>query len=117
MNQSQLKYARERAEGIFKRAKENLKTKHTIPAFKLTREERLKALEYGHFKIDYTANRHWFEENITFLCESDAEFNQAGHDADLKTLTDSYNKLLDELVLGDNQEALKLLQAFEVAND
>lgn len=116
MNQTQLKYAKERAEGIFKRAKENLKTKHTVPAFRLSREERFQALEQGHFKIDRGLTRHHLEDQIIFFAENNQEFNQIAHDADLAKLTLDYNKLLDELVLGDNQEALKLLQAFEVAN-
>lgn len=116
MNQTQLKYARDRATKILARRKETLEASFTTPAVTLNCLERLEALKAGKFKVDTkkaSDNRLWWHSGVTFTAERAKKFDKKGHDAALAALNADYEKLIDELVLGDNEQALALLKAFE----
>lgn len=116
MNQTQLKYARDRATKILARRTETLKASFTVPAVKLSCLERLEALKAGKFKVDTKKagdNRVWWHSGVTFTAERAEKFDKKRHDAALAALNADYEKLIDELVLGDNEQALALLKAFE----
>jgi hypothetical protein len=111
MNQSQLKFARARAETILKRRLEALQTRLTTPAVSLSDEEKLTALEAGAFRIcPATRYRSWYNR-VKFTGEYgglDAEAYALGE----KDLRAQFAKLEEELVLGDNTAALEALRAF-----
>lgn len=118
MNQTQLKYARDRAAKILARRKETLEASFTVPAVELSCAERLEALKAGKFKVDakqLNNARHWWHQAVTFTAERPKKYDKKGHEAALAVLQKSYEKLIDELVLGDNEQALALLKAFETA--
>lgn len=137
MNQTQVKYARQRAQEIFNEKKSRLKKDFSKPGKTLSLKDKLKALQLGEFEIvepvvnqtvamrngisisyydDYRYNnRSGLESCIQFKAETKPTFDAAGHTAAEKALTEAYRALTDELMLGDNQEALKLLKAFEAA--
>ncbi|WP_066803268.1 hypothetical protein [Sphingomonas asaccharolytica] len=117
MNQAQLKYARARAERVFRDRKDAIVAKHTTPAVRLSTGEQLDALRAGAFKIDKKAGqlRYGWEYGVTFTAERDQKVNQPEIDRETAELTEAYRKLEDELVLGDNEQALVLLRAFEGA--
>jgi hypothetical protein len=115
MNQTQVKYARARAESVYKKRKAAIEAKHTVPAVKLTRTEKLFALTAGAFRVDTTYTGYGWSDAVTFPAERDQEVNQVAIDAEQAALADAYRKLEDELVLGDNEQALALLRAFEEA--
>lgn len=115
MNQTQLKYARSRAEAAFNRLKTKLRDDYTVPAVTLNNEDRRKALNSRKFKVrPAVLNRGWeITDYIEFTEESAGSFDKDGHDVALKQLKAQYEDLMDQLILGDHQEALKLLRAFE----
>lgn len=115
MNQTQLKYARERAAKTFTARKAALEKKFTTPAVKLTSIEKLEALKAGKFKIDTKTDqlRYGWDHGVTFPAEKPRKFDQKGFDEALAALTERYDALVGELVLGDNEAALALLKAFE----
>lgn len=118
MNQTQLKHALGRAAAILKLRTERLKVAHTVPAVKLSTQERLQALRDGAFTVVDVppgSYRAYLSDFLAFNAERDEAFDKDAHDAALAELTKAYNTLVDELVLGDNQTALVLLRAFEDA--
>jgi len=117
MNQAQLKYARERAEKLFRDRLLSLKVKHTVVAVALSTNEKYEALKTGAFTIDKAANRSgWnWADAVKFKGESAGYINTDKLDADVAKLTSTYRNLTDELILGDNEKALELLKAFEAA--
>jgi hypothetical protein len=115
VNQSQIKYARERAGTLRNGREKTLREKHTTPSVSLSCEEKLKALKDGRFKVVKVASNDWWHKGVNFTDEVKGGLNQKAFDKDLAELNASYTKLIDELVLGDNEEALRLLKAFEAA--
>lgn len=121
MNQTQIKYARERAAVIRKRREEALREKHTVTPKLLTDDEKLKALKTGAFTITplkdrQTGNfRNSWINYVNFTGEVKGGLDLKAFNAEFEKLDAAYRKLIDELVLGDNEQALALLRAFEAA--
>lgn len=136
MNQTQVKYARQRAQEIFNDKKAALKGKFSSPGKTLTLTQKLNALEAGEFTIvepasaqntanlssvylevysayPYRSNKSELEQRIRFNAETAPTYDTKAEDEAHKALKSTYLALTDELMLGDNQEALKLLKAFE----
>lgn len=116
MNQTQLKYARERANKIFKEKEVALTNKYTTPAKTLTTDQKLEALKAGDFKIVKSTkgsyNRMWW--NDVDFGETFAVIDVEKRDPELAELRKKFEALTDELVLGDNETALQLLKDFEL---
>ena len=116
MNQTQIKYARERAANVLSARKKALTAAHTTPAVALTGAERLQAIKDGAVKLDFKGvsdNNHWWHSAVSFTAERPVKVNTKALNAATATLQATYDKLIDELVLGDNEAALALLRAFE----
>lgn len=115
MNQTQVKYARERAASIYKRRCADLTKKHTVEAVILTTDEKLKALKAGAFTVkpakDRRSNYSW-SENVIFAGEIKGGLDDKYEMAKAQ-LDAAFTRLNDELVLGDNEQALRLLEAFD----
>lgn len=118
MNQTQLKYVRQRAESIYSLRCKNLTNKFTQQSLTLKPEEIIEALQNGKFvlktEIQTRYNSGYLRDYITFPDECPQIIDLDGLAVPQKTLKDEYQKLLDELILGDNEQALALLKAFEV---
>lgn len=110
MNATQMKYAKERANEIYRNRQRAIEDKYR--AKQLTTEQYLDALEAGRFKIDRTkANDRWnWTTAVIFI---DVEPDKGARQKEIDELAEVYRNLIDELVLGDNEEALKLLKNFE----
>jgi hypothetical protein len=108
MNQTQLKYARERAAAIKRRREEKLTALRNDAT--LDNDARAKALKEGRFEVR-GKGYNWYDR-VVFLDApkgmSDKEYSEAH-----TKLREEYDRLIDELVLGDQDEALKMLRAFE----
>jgi len=118
MNQLQVKYARQRAEAIYNDKRKDLEAKHRIGGVQLNIKQRLKAVVNGEITITEPAAHqgpHQWYYQISFNAEKQPSFDNDAYEAEGKKLKTSFNALMDELMLGDNQEALKLLKAFEAA--
>ena len=117
MTQTQVKYARQRAEAIYQDKVKALEAKYTTKGVSLTSKERLNALVDGDFEVkepaDYQSAHQWYHQ-VVFTAEKPGVFDRDSYNKDVADLKVKLTKLTDELVLGDNQEALKLLKAFEV---
>jgi hypothetical protein len=103
MNQTQVKYARQRAQEIYGDKRKDLEDRHRTNGVQLDIKQRLKAVADCEITI---------EEPTAFQGPHQWSY-QISFEAEAKKLKTSFNALLDELMLGDNQEALKLLKAFE----
>jgi hypothetical protein len=116
MNQTQVKYARARAEALFKTRTAAIKAKHTTPAVKLTQAEKFDALRAGQFTIAPENSRYGWSDCVVFTAARDETVDQDAIDREQAALAAAYRTLEDELVLGDNEQALALLRAFEAAD-
>lgn len=117
MNQAQVKYARQRAEAIYGDKRKDLEAKHRIGGVQLDIRQRLKAVADGEITIAEPHNHqgpHQWYYQISFNAEKQASFDNDKYNTEAAELKKNFNALMDELMLGDNQEALKLLKAFEV---
>ena len=111
MNSTQTKYARERAKDIFNDKMAELSKKYTAKPF--TTDEAIEALLAGKFKIVEVPKNYsnqWYNR-VSF--DDAPKVDTEAHMEERRALQEKYRRLLDELVLGDNQEALKLLKAFK----
>jgi len=121
MNQSQLKYARERAKKLYDKRVKDLTAAHTTEAVPMSDDDKLKALKAGAFRIvpakDRPENgwRSSWANNVIFPGEVKGGLNTKTFAPAKDQLDKDYTALLDELVLGDNEQALALLRAFEAA--
>ena len=116
MNQTQVKYARQRAQEIYSDKRKDLEDRHRTNGVQLDIKQRLKAVADGEITIaepSASQGPHQWSYQISFNAEKQPSFDKDTYEAEAKKLKTSFNALLDELLLGDNQEALKLLKAFE----
>lgn len=110
MNQSQLKYARMRAEALLKQKEVELTEKYTTPAKSLTDQEKIDAVLSGQFTI--RTDKGWWYTRIDFG-EQMKTIDIDKRDPELKKLRESFTKLMDEMILGDDDLALEMLREFE----
>jgi hypothetical protein len=111
MNQSKIKYLKQRVDETYndKRATINLEYKKVA----MSADEKLEALKEGRFTFkDSTASKygHYIEDFVVF--EEAPEPDTAERDAKLAELLKKKTELLDEIVLGDEENALQLLRGF-----
>lgn len=111
MNATQLKYARERANKIYKSKADEIDKEYQVKP--LTVEESLEALQKGEFTIvePVRYSRGSWASWVSF--NASPVPNEEERRTRKETLQTSFTKLMDELVLGDNEKALELLKAFE----
>lgn len=119
MNQTQIKYARERANAIYTRKQNDLRKLYTTEAKLLSTDEKLKALKAGAFTIvpqkdrnDSGFRRSW-DNFVLFTDEIKGGLNTDAFEKAKAKLDADFTRINDELVLGDNEQALKLLEAFD----
>lgn len=117
MNQSQLKYVKLRAEAIYNDKKKALREEHTTEAKLITNEEKLNAILTGDFTIMDKPRGSFYRPSwwqyVNFHGEVIGGLNNDTYTPAAKILEDKFTQLMDELVLGDNRQALELLKAFE----
>lgn len=118
MRKDQVAYAAVRADTILQDKKRELDRKYTTPAKSLTDDEKAVAMAEGRFTVDlskvgYGRYSCGWANAVTFPEEYGSTFDVEGHRREYKPLLDAYNRLLDELMLGDNAKALELLREFE----
>jgi hypothetical protein len=100
MNQSQLKYARERLEKAFHEKQAKVGRRYGY-----TNEEKIKLWEEGKASIQLVNN------SLSIVFENEDEYKKE-QNAKYEAVAIEYRKVLDELMLGDNAAALELINKF-----
>lgn len=117
MNQQQKKYALERITEIYKKKSAAIKEKHTTKAVRLSPQERLKAFKSGKFKIRPDASTIGSYTDVVDIITFNDEAPEKADDKKISALQDAldkeYNRVRDEIVLGDPGAALELIRKFE----
>lgn len=114
MNRDQIKYVTERAQSMYNSKRQSLIKQFTTPAVTLTDFEKLEALRDGSFSIKENAGRFYYlNDVIEFPQERLQVIDSEGLDKASTQLSKVYNKLMDELMLGDSEQALQMLKEFE----
>lgn len=117
MNQQQRKYARERVGVICAKKERELRKKHTTESVRLSRHERFKAFKNG----DYTIKKGVSQEItsytdvmdiVDFKGEKKEKVNETALQKDLASVREQANNIVDQIMLGDAEEAMKLIEEF-----
>lgn len=104
MNSQQLKYARERLNEIYREKQQKIGSSYS---WGLSTEEKIKAYNEGNVGIDHDG-----QGNFKIVFEGEVERREELKLADEKLKKD-YKNILDELVLGDTEVALHLINSFK----
>lgn len=116
MNKQQRDYAMNRVEAVARAKIEAIKEKHTKPGVHLTPEERYQALVKGEFKVRKSLVRIHpttdVEDAITFNAERKTTRDEAKIDAEVAKVAAEATRIKDQLMLGDSQAALEMIEAF-----
>jgi hypothetical protein len=113
MTQAQVKYARQRAEQIYGTKRQAIERAHTTEAVTLTTEEKIAAIKADRIEVNNSSQSSYWAYNIKFIDERPKTVRLDQAQPEITKLKQDFDKLMDELMLGDNEEALALLKAFE----
>ena len=116
MNQQQRKYALERVTTIKQQKIQGAKDKYITKGNRLSGTERLKALKAGEFtvnpKVRSITDYQDIHSVLIFDGESETVENTEALSKAKTTLESEANKVADQIMLGDAQAALRLIEAF-----
>lgn len=117
MNVQQQKYALERVSSINKRLMSELRNKHTTPAIKVSGKEQLKLIKQGKVKFNKSITEVGYYTKVEQLYDfskfkSPEKLDEKKYKPESDKLRVKYDQVRDEIVLGDEEQALKLIQAF-----
>ena len=117
MRQDQIKYVTARAESIYNERLHVLRRKYTTPAKSFSNKEKAQALADGRFTVDIervSDDRYsgGWSSGVSFPEEHDSKLDEKYY-VEANKVRDQFNKLMDELMVGDNTQALALLRTFE----
>jgi len=121
MNQTQKMYIRKRIEGILQSKATELRKKLTVPTKTLSPREKVEMIYTGKIKLrprkDVPLNSS-SSLYINYLYdfskyETRGGMNQEEYNKKFKLLTNKANTIIDNVMLGDAEEALKLISDFE----
>ena len=110
MNATQMKYAKERAKDLYNARRIEIDNRYRPEALGL--DACLEAIKSGDFTLkepEGYGKQTWYNWVSFNRAPTPDKKAQAKEQEDLKA---GYVRLIDELVLGDNEKALQLLKAF-----
>lgn len=121
MNQQQKGYLKKRIEGIKMEKIRVLQNDCTVKGNTLKNEERVDLIYDGKVSLkdkDDVKYKNYGMYTIADLYEfspfeSKRKFDQKRYDEGRVTITNSANKLIDEAMLGDAEEAIAMIKEFE----
>lgn len=103
MNSQQLKYAKERLEQLYRQKSDAL---GSVYSWGLTQEEKIRAFHDGDYGVELKNN------GFVVVFSGDEEKKEFKRKESVK-LKEEYNRIMDELVLGDQEQALALINQFK----
>ena len=111
MNQAQVKYARTRIDDIAAKKRLEIQDKFTVQKPIMSFEDKIEAIKAGQF----AKGKYDGLDYIVFdaLKDEGKERRELDKKKELDAVGAFKTKLLDELMLGDSEEALKAIQDFE----
>jgi len=114
MNSTQLKYAKGRANDIYRERNDAITKKYKAKCKTISEKDKLKALLKGEVSIKpYKEGAYYQNAWYNYVVFHDeVEFDFASCKKEEEALKNEYQKILDQLVLGDSEEALRLLEQF-----
>lgn len=115
MNQSQIKYAKTKIENLYWEKQSKIEEKYKVPS--LSSAEIHERLIEGRFSIkEFQPKRYYggyLSEYIVIEGQEQSEELKKQRTDALEALKESKSRMMDELILGDAQEALEILRRFE----
>lgn len=122
MNQTQKNYIRKRVEGMLQTKISDARVKLTVKAERLTNRQRVRMIQDGEVKMKpkreldningiYGANLDTVFDFSKY--ETKGGLDNTAYQAGIKKLRAKANSINDKVMLGDSEEALKLIEEFE----
>ncbi|MNY38082.1 hypothetical protein D3C86_1726810 [compost metagenome] len=110
MNQTQIKYVRGRIEEIYAENQKKLATKYAGPRLSMSLQEKIEAIKESKFDIGQAKTL----DSLLFhaLKDEDAAARNEAHKKAQAELVLAKRALLDELLLGEAEQALEALSNF-----
>lgn len=126
MNQDQKKYAMKRVEQIERAKRDQIKkSDYTTPAITFDAAKRLKLFKAGKYKLSPAMKEEtnnpfercyvYFNKAFLFDGEREESFDDKKFDAARDKISNQANKIRDQIMLGDSEKALAMIQEFEKA--
>ncbi len=117
MNQQQVKYTIDRINSIERQRTEALRLEYLVPAKFITDEDIIQLIKTGAvtFRSDIKRDRHGYLQVTDIFDLSEHTWHQhqrAGWEEAVAELKAQASRVRDEVMLGDNAEALRLLKEF-----
>lgn len=118
MNQQQRKYAMQRMAELLRKKNKALKEEYKVPGKQLTWQEKIALVKRGKVSIrpkyaDSTDSYARLNDLFDFSEHEKRESQRSGYTAALDKLEKKGKRICDELMLGDAEEAKRLIQEFE----
>lgn len=114
MNEKEKTYTLKRLSEIFFSKQSTIITKYSTPAVTLNKDQRLEELKKGRFSIKevVSGDSSYLSSFIVFDKEKLGSSDQLAIKEDNFKLKCEYDKIRDQVMLGTDEEALKLLKSF-----
>lgn len=116
MNQTQVRYACKRVKEILAEKEREIRKEYADPVVaSMTTEQKLNAIANGNYTVRKDSNKgysYWYN-CIVFNDQVVKRKDKKPMLAKIDKLRKEANRLIDEFMLGDAEEALKLLKKFE----
>lgn len=111
MNQAQVKYARNRIDEISSQKLKEVQEKYSYKGVSLSFEEKIEEIKAGRF----TKGKYEDLSYIVFDAQKDLDKDrrEAAKSIETEAIKKFKTQLLDGLMLGDSEEALKAIKDFE----
>lgn len=117
MNKSEKDYAFKRVSSICRRKESAIKSKFPKANICLTKREKVASIKSGKAKlkknIDYSSYRLEIEDVFEWPKKADIENAKKLVNIEISSLHKHTTKVKDEIMLGDEEKALKLIREFE----
>lgn len=107
MNQTQIKYARQRLEKIYGEKRRAIEARYKQTGWSF--EQLIDFLKAGDFTV--TGDRGYWAYNIKFPDPEQPDLE--AKKAEFEKLDKAFERTMDELIIGDSDLALELIKSFE----
>lgn len=115
MNNQQLKYAKDRIDSIYRHNCNKVRDHYREKSKVLSMDEKLKALSEGRFSIQQPhkdSAPYVYKVLENFIVYEGEENYEVEVSKKMKELENERTRLLDELILGDEEKAFESIRAF-----
>ena len=116
MTIQQREYAIERVDSILKAKRDEIEERHTQEAIRLSKQQKRRAWEQGAYELGEPKVDHRRERVTRTIDYHDQQHKKTDRDAveeDMAPIERMAQRAKDEIMLGDDERGMKMIDAFE----